>query len=344
MAARATHWRLGFAGFGSVNRALARLLSERTGELEERWGLTYEVTLIATATRGAFVDEKGLDPERAIQDGRSSGVTTLEAIRTAPIDLLFEGTPLDPIEGEPASSHVRCALERGVSVVSANKGPVAFAAAELLRIARTTGAGFRFESSVADCLPVFNFLEVVVPIGSITAFRGVLNSTSNLVLQAAVRGDGIEEAVGEAQRLGLAEADPGHDLDGWDQAVKAVIMANLLMGRSLRPADVERTPISAVDLDWVRDEERRGRVVRLTAEGSGDGPLRVAPVSLPAGSFLATLERGSLGVVFDTELAGTFTLGIVEPQVEQTAYGMVSDLVAIHQGRRIVPPLSAARS
>jgi homoserine dehydrogenase len=338
------HWRLGFAGFGRVNRALASTLIDRREELRRRYGLTFEVTLLATATRGVLIEEGGLDPLAAFRAGWSSGVSTIEAIRTAPIDLLFEGTPLDPVRGEPASTHARIALERGVSVVSANKGPVAFAADELIGAAATSGAGFRFESAVADCLPVFDCFEVVVPVGRITRFQGILNSTSNLVLQAMVRGESMEGAVATAQRIGIAEADPSHDLDGWDQAVKAAILTHLLLGQEVLPADVDRTPLSQVDVDWVRSEQRAGRTIRLAAEGAIGEPPRVGPVALQAGSFLASLGGDSLGIMFDTELAGTLALGIVEPRVEQTAYGMLSDLVAIHQGRKLVPsPLPPVR-
>jgi len=331
------HWRLGFAGFGPVNRALASVLAERRDELRQRYGLTFEVTLVATATRGAVSEERGFDPLALFSNGWSSDQSTIEAIRVAPIDLLFEGTPLDPLGGEPASTHARIALGRGVSVVSANKGPVAFAADELLAAATASGAGFRYESAVADCLPVFDCFEVVVPVGRITRFRGVLNSTSNLVLQAMARGESMQSAVRAAQAMGVAEANPSHDLDGWDQAVKAAILSHLILGQPALPADVERIPLSQVDLDWVRSEQRAGRTVRLAAQGGmGEAP-RVGPVALPAGSFLASLGGDSLGILFDTELAGTLALGIMEPRVEQTAYGMLSDLVAIHRGRPIVP-------
>ncbi len=330
-------WRLGFIGFGAVNRALARLLLERRGEIERRHGLTFEVTLVATARWGAWVGPAGLDLGRALASGWSSPLATLEAIEAAPLDLIFEGTPLDPAAGEPATTHARAALRRGVSVVSANKGPVAFAAGELFDLARRTGAGFRFESAVADCLPVFDLFEVAVPVGRVERFRGVLNSTSNHALQAVLRGQTVEAAVAEMRRAGLAEADPSHDLDGWDQAVKAVILANVLLGRDLRPGDVERVPLAAVDLDRLRAEQRAGRTVRLAASGAREGPVRVGPEAFEPGDFLASLSGFSLGLTLETELAGTIHVASVDPGVEQTAYGMLTDLVAIHQGRRLVP-------
>jgi homoserine dehydrogenase len=330
-------WRLGFAGCGSVNRALLGMLEAGRDELRRRHGLEFRVTMVATRRRGALVDPAGIPARAVAGDGWSGGPDTLAAIRDAPIDLLFEGTTLDPRTGEPATAHVRAALERGVSVVSANKGPVAFAARGLLALARSTGAGFRFESAVADCLPIFDLVEVAVPLGGVAGFRGVLNATSNLVLQAAAAGGDLQEAVRAAQRRGIAEADPSNDLDGWDQAVKAVILGNVLCGLDLKPSDVERTPLSAVDLDWVRAEGRAGRTVRLAASGGAGRAARVAPESLASGSFLATLGGGSLGLELDTAMAGTIKVASTDPGVEHTAYGMLTDLVAIHHGRRVVP-------
>ncbi len=298
------HVRLGFAGFGNVGRALARLLLARREELERRHGLTWSVTLLASARRGAWVDPGGVDLEAALSDGWSASGRLPEVLETAPIDLLFEATPLVPRTGEPALSHMRAALGRGVSVVSANKGPIALAARELFGIARGTGAGFRFESAVADCLPVFNLVEAAIPVGRLLRFRGVLNSTSNHVLQAIARGEPAGDAVAEMQRLGLAEADPSHDLDGWDQAVKIVILANVLMGRDLRPADVERTPVGAVDPAWLKREAGAGRTVRLVAEVAATGTARVHPDALEAGDFLASLRGVSLGLTIATEPAG----------------------------------------
>jgi homoserine dehydrogenase len=331
------HWRLGFAGFGNVHRRLAALLVERRDELQARHGLTFETTMVASRRRGAWVEPRGLDLAAALRDGWSSTTPTLEAIGQAPIDLLFEGTPLDPRRGEPATSHARAALRRGVSVVSANKGPVAFAARELYGLALASGAGFRFESAVADCMPVFDLVEVAVPVGRVVRAEGVLNSTSNHVLQEMARGGDRDAAVAEMVQRGFAEADPSYDLDGWDQAVKIVAIAAVLLGRDARPADVARTPLDAVDLDWLRAETRAGRTVRLAARAGPEGPPRVDPLSFAPGSFLASLGGWSLGLSLETELAGTLNIGSVDPGVEQTAYGMLTDLVAIHQGRLLVP-------
>jgi homoserine dehydrogenase len=330
-------WRIGFAGFGNVNRALASLLLDCRDEMERRHGLAFTPVLAGTKRRGAIVSERGLDLPAILEDGWSGGPALDEALEHAAIDLLFEATPLEPRTGEPATTRLRRLLDRGVAVVSANKGPLAFAAAELLALARRRSCGFRFESTVADCLPVFDLFEAVLPAGRIERFEGVLNTTSNRVLHAMAEGRSLDDAVRGAQQAGVAEAEPSHDLDGWDQAVKGVIVANVLCGRDLRPRDVERTPVSAVDLDWLRREERDGATVRLAVTGGRAEPVRVAPIAFPPGSFLSTLGAGALGACFETDRAGTLRVASAESTVAQTAYGMLSDFVAIHQGRLFVP-------
>ena len=334
---RPREWRIGFAGFGNVHRALAAILIERRDEIERRHGLRFTPVIVGTKRRGALVSERGLDLGAVLRDGWSGGPPLDEALEGVPIDLLFEGTTLEPKTGEPATSRLRRCLDRGISVVSANKGPLAHAARDLMERARARGCGFRFESTVADCLPVFDLFESVLPVGRLLAFEGVVNSTSNRVLQAMAEGQTLEAAVAEAQRLGVAEADPSNDLDGWDQAVKGVIMANVLCGGDVRPPDVDRTPVSAVDLEWVRREQREGRTVRLAVSGGRGRPVRVAPVAFRPGTFLATLGSGALGVSFETDLAGTLRVCSADSSVAQTAYGMISDFVAIHQGRLFVP-------
>jgi homoserine dehydrogenase len=330
-------WRIGFVGFGNVGRTLARLLLDSREELRARHGITFAVTLVAGARRGAWVEPDGLDLERAIAGGWSSRLEALDAIRTAPLDLIFELTPLEPRTGEPAASHIRAALDRGVAAVSANKGPIAWSGRALHGLARRRECGFRFESAVADCLPIFNLVEGAFPVGRVLSFRGVLNSTSNFVLQAVARGEPAEAAVAEMQRLGFAEADPSHDLDGWDQAVKATIMANVLLGGDRKPTGVKRVPLSHVDVEWLRAERRAGRVVRLAAHGDRGGEVGVGPISLEPGEFLASLQGTALGLTLQIDPAGTVNVSNVDPGLMQTAYGCLADFVAIHQGRLTLP-------
>jgi homoserine dehydrogenase len=133
-----------------------------------------------------------------------------------PADVLVEITTLDPRHGQPAIDHVRWALARGMHVVTANKGPMAFDPRRLKTLAARRKRLFLHEGAVMDGTPVFNLAERCLRGARILSFRGTLNSTTNLVLSRMEEGLTASAAVKEAQALGIAEANPRNDLEGWD--------------------------------------------------------------------------------------------------------------------------------
>ena len=149
-------------------------------------------------------------------------------------DVLFEASSLNAETGEPAIAHVRAALHIGAHVVSANKGPIVHAYPELRSLAASRGLRFFFESAVMDGAPVFSLFREALPAIQLLGFRGVINSTTTIILEAMQAGLSLDEAIAEAQRLGVAETDPSADIDGIDAAVKVVAVANVLMGGSLK--------------------------------------------------------------------------------------------------------------
>ena len=195
-------------------------------------------------------------------------------IDRVPADVLVEVTTLDPRTGQPATAHVRQALARGMHVVTANKGPVAFAHASLGRLAARKNRLFLHEGAVMDGTPVFNLAERCLRGALIVGFRGTLNSTTNLVLSRMEEGLSLDRAVREAQGLGIAEADPRNDLEGWDAAVKACALANALMGASVRPAQVRRRGILAVTASDVRRALRSGSANPAGGARREDAPSR----------------------------------------------------------------------
>src|SRR5262249_22893099 len=144
----------------------------------------------------------------------------LRLIRETPADVVLELTPLNPQSGQPAIDYIRAALESGKHVVTANKGPIAYAYRELRALAGERRLALRFEPAAMEATPLFGRAEATLPASHITSFRGLLNSTSNYVLGRMAVGDTLEAAVAGAQRAGIAEADSSNDLEGWDAAVK----------------------------------------------------------------------------------------------------------------------------
>lgn len=335
--------RLALVGFGSVGRRFAELLGGPYGRALRAAGRRASVTAIATGRHGLAIDPAGLPLGRCRRRVEAGGslarfhrgrdlASTLDLVRRAPADVLVEISPLDPRSGQPAIRHVRAALERGLHVVTANKGPVAFARSRLLALARRRDALFLHEGAVMDGIPVFNLVERCLPGARVTGFRGVLNATTTRILARIEEGAGAERALAEARAAGIVEADPGFDLDGWDAAVKACALAAALLGARVSPERVRRRGIRGLDPRRVRAARRRGRRIRLVAEGRrtgrGRAELVVAPRELPQDDLLASTPTDGV-LVLETDLAGELAIWEGRGGVDQTAYALLSDLLRI---------------
>jgi homoserine dehydrogenase len=334
--------RIALVGFGHVGRRFAERLAGPYGRALREAGVEPRITGIATARHGMAVDPRGLPLARclaAVGAGRSlaafhrgPALSSVAAfLRKVPADVLVEVTSLDPWQGQPAVSHVRAALRRGLHVVTANKGPLAFGYRGLKRLAARQGRLFLHESAVMDGAPVFNLVERCLPGARVLGFRGTLNSTTSLVLDRIEQGAGTVAAVREAQAMGIAEADPSHDLDGWDAAVKGCALAAVLMGASVRPSRVRRRGIGGLTASSVRAAARAGfhfRLVTRARRANRRVRVSVGPEKLPAGDPLCGAGSDS-ALVLETDLMGEIAVLERGGTVEQTAYGLLSDLITI---------------
>lgn len=353
-------------GFGHVGRRFARLLDERRDELRRQLGLAWRVVGIATRRHGCAWNPRGLDVGRALEVAERRGsLESLSRRRSSrsrpdtPADLIgrihtletsrgtgarrghavmVETTVLDIARGQPAIDHVTRALSAGAHVVTANKGPAAFAYRQLKRRADAAGRAFLFEGAVMDGIPIFNLVRDTLPAVRILGFRGVVNSTTNFILSEVEAGGNREQARRAMQAAGIAEADASFDMDGWDAATKTAALANVLMGGRITPHQVERTGIAAVEDAEVRAAVARGRRVRLVASAEREGRhirARVAPVELDAADLLANLRGMANALVLRTDLLGEVAVTQLDSGLTQTAYALLSDLVTIR--RRFLP-------
>lgn len=338
--------RLAILGFGNVGRAFARLLLRKAPTLEADYDLTCSVVGLMTARHGGAVDPAGIDLRRALTAYESgASLEDLSAapppedsvlfVHACPADVLVELTPLNLSDGEPAVTHVRTALEKDMHVVSANKGPLAFAYRELCRLAASRELAFLYESTVMDGAPVFSIARAGLPASRVRGFRGVLNSTTNYILTRMESGTTLDQAVQEAQAMGIAETDPSADMDGWDATVKTVVLANVLLGADIHPADVDRTGIAEVTPSQLQAARARGHRIRLVcrAERRGDGLVaHVAPSEVPLNDPLANLTGTSSMLMLQTDTLKQLGLLEFEPEPDQTAFGLLADLINLARG------------
>ena len=348
---------LALIGFGNVARRFARLLEEQHERLRQEHDLEWRIVGIATRRHGAAYNPVGLDARAAATFVESGGAlsgldeshalspsaTSLDVIRLlsesdAQIRAVVETTTLDIAAGQPAIGHVVAALSSGCDVVTANKGPVAFAFHDLRNRAQDAGVSFLFEGAVMDGVPVFNLARETMPLVDILGFRGVVNSTTNHILSALEDGEEFAPALARMQAAGIAEADPTLDLDGWDAAAKAAALANVLMDARITPHDVPRDGIGPSTAPLARDTKRRGMRVRLVVEGTRGNLPSVRLQTLPADDLLAGLRGTANALVLTTDLLGEVAISQLSGSLTETAYALLSDLVTVR--RRRAAPLS----
>ncbi len=315
--------RIALIGYGNVGHAFARLLQSK------RSVFPFLISGVQKRTAHA-IDLRGLPLEPVFQ---SPGCPVGQFLDLCQPEVMLEITTLEPASGEPAISHIREAFARGIHVVTANKGPISHAYAALRDEANTQQLQFRFESTCMDGAPVFNMARNCLPGVKINGFTGVLNSTTKIVLAAMLDGKSMNEGIEEAQRLGVAEADASYDIDGWDSAAKAAALANVLLDAHVTPLDVDRKGIGNLTPEKLADLKSKGKAVALVSRGrrneDGELKLRVRAEVLDATDPLATMRGTSNLLLLHTDLMGTIGTVSLSPGVEQTAYGLFSDLVDI---------------
>jgi homoserine dehydrogenase len=324
------HADLALVGFGHVARRFVQLLDDRAGRLADEHDLTCRVVATATRRRGAAYEGQPC----------ADAFDVIQRLGSSPADLriLIETTTLDVRAGEPATSHVRAAIAAGCHVVTANKGPAAFAYADLREAAARAGVRFLFEGAVMDGIPIFNLVRETLPAVEITGFEGVVNTTTNHIITALEAGESFEGALSRKQAEGIAEADASLDVDGWDAAAKTAALANVLMGARMTPHDVRRTGLDAGTGVAAREALQRGRRLKLVASArrGPDGRLvcAVQPRELPADHLLAGLTGSANALILETDLLDRIAICQLAGSLTQTAYALLTDIVTIARGVR----------
>lgn len=327
---------LALVGFGHVGRKLVEMLREKERELRKRHGIEWRLTGLASRRLGWMANANGLNTDDLLA-GRfpaASARDVREWLRVARADVLLEASSLNWRTGQPATDHIRAALEHGAHAVSANKGPIVHAYHELRALAEQKGRRFFFESTVMDGTPIFSLFRSTLPCTELQGFRGLLNSTSNVVLTEMERGLDFDAAVRRAQEIGVAETDPSDDLDGWDPAVKICALAIVLMDVPLKLDDVERQGIRDLSPEAVRAARAAGKPYKLICRAERRGGRVVAsvrPEQVPLADPFAQMEGTTSCVRFDLDVFG-LTLIEHKPGVEATAYGLLADMIRAVSG------------
>jgi len=326
-------YNLALIGFGNVGKTFVSLLERKRAELGTSHNLDILISGIASRRLGWLVNPTGFDPARVVA-GDFADAIKVDSLRNWILesrpDAVFETTSLNAQTGQPAIEHLRCALEFGAHAISANKGPVVYGYEELSALAKRMHRKFYFESSVMDGAPVFNLFRECLPTIELRGFRGILNSTTNVILERMEQGQSFEEAVRHCQEIGVAETDPSNDIDGWDAAVKVAALATVLMQHPVKPDNVERGGIREITAQQIASAEKDGKRYKVVCSAKREGErlrARVSPELLPLTDPLAQVSGTSSLISFETDVLPELAIHEINPGLDAVAYGLLTDFL-----------------
>ena len=327
--------RVALLGCGTVGTEVVRLITEQADDLTARVGAPVELV-------GVAVRRPHKHPWLAGSFGRLVTTDAAELVTRDDVDVVVEA-----IGGiEPVRGWLLEALKAGKSVVTANKALLAEDGPTLAEAADASGADLYYEAAVAGAIPLLRPLRESLAGDRITRVAGIVNGTSNFILSAmSAGGTSYADALEEATRLGYAEADPSADVDGYDAASKAAILATLAFHTRITASDVHREGMREVSSADVAASRRLGCTIKLLAicervvERSPDGAVaesisaRVYPAMVPDSHPLARVDDAFNAVFVEAEAAGQLMFYGQGAGGAPTASAVLGDLVAVARNR-----------
>jgi homoserine dehydrogenase len=320
--------RVALLGCGVVGSAVARMLVANADDLAARAGAPLELVGIAVRRPGRPRPDVPVDPSLFTADAGEL-VTRADVV-------------IEVIGGlDPARGLILRAMEHGASVVSANKALLAEDGPTLYAAAAAHGVDLYYEAAVAGAIPILRPIRESLTGDHVRKVMGIVNGTTNFVLDKMdVSGAGFAETVEQAQALGYAEADPTADVEGFDAAAKAAILASLAFHTRVSSADVHRegiTEVTAADIRAARDMDAVVKLLAICERVHGAGgeavSVRVYPAMVPRSHPLASVRDAFNAVFVEAEAAGELMFYGRGAGGDPTASAVLGDVVAVARHR-----------
>lgn len=341
--------KIGLVGCGTVGTGLIEVLDRKKDFLREKYNFDFSMVFVTDAVKGTVFSKNGLDTGELLKEIAAGGSLLNSRyaengpgdlaglLREARPDIVCEAAPTDYKTGEPGMTILSSSLKAGASAVTSSKGAVGLNMSGLKRLARENGVHLRFESSVLSGTPLINLVRGPLAGCSLSKVEGIVNGTTNYILTRMEGGMSYAEALGEAQRLGYAEADPAGDVEGFDAAVKVCIMSSEFFGAALPLDKVRRVGITGVTEADVANAAKSGRRIKLIAGVSREGESvsgYVEPRAVDLTNPLASISGATNAVSITTDNLGEITISGPGAGKKETAQGILSDMLEIVSPRR----------
>ena len=332
---------IGLIGFGGVGQALIKLLVEKKNYIFEKYNLDIKVKYIIKSDGGIY-ESNGIDLEEVlgfinknIKEHISwrDGLGIEEVIKNNDIDTLIELTSTNIEIGEPGLTHIKRALESGINVVTGNKGPIILKYKELKEIADKNSVKLKVGCTTGGALPSINGGLYDVAGSEIQVIEGILNGTTNYILsKMAIDEVSYEEALTEAQKDGIAEANPSLDVLGYDTACKIVILVNVLMDANIKLEDIEIQGITEVELETVKRIQKENKKLKLIGKVKREDNMvkaYVKPIEIKEDHPLYFVDYKNKGVYFKTDTLGEISIIGGASGTRNAAASILRDLVLV---------------
>ena len=340
------HYNIALVGFGGVNRALADIIATDPEKFYCEMGFNLRIVAVSDMFLGSVYSPEGIDLDllttlpaaqgacAELPNGKATADNE-DIIKNSNTDIVVEATITDSMTGQPATSHCRWALSAGKHVSTTNKGPLAFAEKELTALALKNNVGFEYEGVVMSGTPVLRFADKLLKGSGINKFAGIVNGTANYVLGLVEQGYTFADAITSAQQQGYAEADPSADIEGKDVMLKVIVLANRLWDANLTQENVQCQGITGLTETMVKQAAAEGYHWKLLGKASKqeDGSIvaSVSPEKLSIVHPLACISGAVNAITFTSGMLGDVTVSGPGAGRIETAYAILSDIIAIHQ-------------
>ncbi|MEN2398042.1 homoserine dehydrogenase [Pseudomonas halotolerans] len=326
--------KVAIAGFGGVGRATADLLLARRERYRQVYGV--DVRLVAVCgSRAGLADANGLQANQL--DALQAGLSGPDFVMASGADVLIEAGPSDFRSGGPGLAYLRTALAAGQDCIVISKGALVHSGRQLRELAQASGAMLKLSGAAAAALPTLDLLDHSLAGCKVLAVEGILNATTNYLLDAmSTQGLGFDAALREAQAGGFAEADPRNDTQGWDTACKLLLLANFGLGADLTMDDLVVEGIQSVTAERIEAWRAKGLVPKLVGSLTrADGAIRasVGIKTYPLSDPFALVSGKNKAIRISSDAMGeTLAIGCgVEPIA--TAAAALKDLEHILMAR-----------
>ena len=335
--------RLILCGFGNVGKAFANLIHERQDDLKKRYGLSLKFVAIADIDGAVHCNNEPIPIDailahaeaggtvESIEEIGRPGMSGIDALTRIEADVLIETTPTNLRDGEPGRSHIMAALDKGLSIVTANKGPLVLYYKEILDLAKTKGCRISMSAATAAALPTLDVGRLCLAGADILSIEGILNGTTNYILtRMHLEKCSYDTALRAAQEMGIAETDPTLDVEGYDTRNKIVLIANQIFQKEFGLSDVTVTGITGITPDDIKTAESKNSVFKLIGSAEymdGHLNLSVEPRALAPNHPLATINYSEKGISYLTDTMGRVTVTGGKSSPVGAAAALLKDLI-----------------